>query len=40
MSDLGERLQRLLAPQQLNPEMDEYESLLLRKYNKVSLSRS
>ena len=39
MSDLGERLQRLLAPQLPNPEMDEYESLLWRKYIKVSLSR-
>ncbi|KAL8835038.1 MAG: hypothetical protein Q9176_007181 [Flavoplaca citrina] len=35
MSDLGERLQRLPAPQLPNPEIDEYESLLGRKYNKA-----
>lgn len=38
MSDLGERLQRLLAPQTPDAELDKYEQLIARKYQKVSVS--
>lgn len=40
MSDLRQRLQRLLAPQTPDSELDEYENLIAKKYRKVSLLRT